>query len=203
MAAPFPRRRNQEPSQLPRMAKSHRGLGATRQSRGLDLGRNRLGTKSTDIAIRTGLAFPQFRTRPTLCYAPPGATFASFPGMPMRRREFISAIGGAAVTWPLATRAQQAVPVIGFLSSRSPSDSTVLVDAFRQGLHEAGYDEGQGVAVVYRWAEGQYDRLPTLAAELVHWPVAVLVATGGGHSALAAKSASSTIPIVFTVGGQN
>ena len=119
----------------------------------------------------------------------------------MRRREFISAIGGAAVTWPLATRAQQAVPVIGFLSSRSPSNSTVLVDAFRQGLHEAGYDEGQGVAVVYRWAEGQYDRLPTLAAELVHWPVAVLVATGGGHSALAAKSASSTIPIVFTVAG--
>ena len=119
----------------------------------------------------------------------------------MRRREFISAIGGAAVTWPVATRAQQAMPVIGFLSSRSPSDSTDLVDAFRNGLREAGYDEGQGVAVVYRWAEGQYDRLPTLAAELVHWPVAVLVTTGGAPSAQAAKAATSTVPIVFVSGG--
>ena len=92
------------------------------------------------------------------------------------------------------------MPVIGFLSIRSPSDSTVLVDAFRKGLSETGYIEGQNVAIEYRWAEGPYDRLPALAAELVHWPVAVLVATGGEHSALAAKAASSTIPIVFTVG---
>jgi putative ABC transport system substrate-binding protein len=93
------------------------------------------------------------------------------------------------------------MPVIGFLSSRSPGDSTTLVAAFRKGLSEAGYIEGQNIAIEYRWAEGQYDRLPALAAELVHRNVAVLVATGGEPSALAAKGATSAIPIVFTVGG--
>jgi putative ABC transport system substrate-binding protein len=93
------------------------------------------------------------------------------------------------------------MPVIGFMSSRSPGDSTDLVAAFRKGLSDTGYIEGQNVAIEYRWAEGQYDRLPALAAELVHRAVAVLVATGGEHSALAAKAATSTIPIVFTVAG--
>jgi putative ABC transport system substrate-binding protein len=120
----------------------------------------------------------------------------------MKRREFISAVGATAFAWPLAALAQQAsMPVIGFMSSRSPSDSTVLVDAFRKGLREVGYREGENIAIEYRWAEGQYSRLPALAAELVHRPVAVLVATGGEPSALAAKAATSAIPIVFTTGG--
>jgi putative ABC transport system substrate-binding protein len=117
----------------------------------------------------------------------------------MKRREFLGFFGGAAVSWPLTGHTQQTtLPVVGFLSSFSPDTSAYLVVAFRQGLSHAGYVEGQNVAIDYRWAEGQYDRLPALAAELVSRQVAVIVASGGDPSALAAKSATATIPIVFT-----
>jgi ABC-type uncharacterized transport system substrate-binding protein len=116
----------------------------------------------------------------------------------MRRREFVSLLGGAAAAWPIAARAQQpSVPVIGHLSSVSPNTYVDRLAAFRQGLKDAGYTEGQSVHIAFRWAEGQYARLPALAAELVQARAAVIVTTGGLPSALAAKSATATLPIVF------
>jgi len=119
----------------------------------------------------------------------------------LRRREFILTFGGAAV-WPLAARAQQlAMRVIGFMSARSPEDTVRELEAFHKGLGEGGFVNGRNVNVEYRWARGDYGRLPTLAAELVQRHVTVLVATGGDPSALAAKEATATIPVVFTMGG--
>src|SRR5882724_9809184 len=116
----------------------------------------------------------------------------------MKRREFITLLGGAA-TWPLMALAQQApAPLIGFLSSRSPGESAGVVAAFRQGLREGGFVEGQNLSIAFRWAEGRYDRLPALAAELVDLRVAVLATAGGAPSAFAAKAATQAIPIVFS-----
>jgi putative tryptophan/tyrosine transport system substrate-binding protein len=118
----------------------------------------------------------------------------------LKRRELISLLGGAAVSWPLVSRAQQPViPVVGFLSGRSPAESAGVVAAFRKGLSDTGYAESENVSIDFRWAEGQSERLPALASELVHRPVDVIAALG--ESGPAAKAATTTIPIVFGIGG--
>ena len=120
----------------------------------------------------------------------------------MRRREFLGFVGGAAVTWPLTARAQQApMPVIGYYSARSAESDVPMVAAFRQGLKETGYLEGKNVAIEFRWGGGEYDRARKLADELVNKQVSIIVTSGGELSAKAAVEATATIPIVFNVGG--
>ena len=120
----------------------------------------------------------------------------------MRRRKFIAFVGGAAVAWPLAARAQQpTIPVIGFIGAESPEPYAERLNAFRVGLKEIGFVEGQNVAVEYRWAERQYSRFPDLAAQLVQLQVSVIAATGGEPAPQSAEAATQTIPIVFTANG--
>lgn len=116
----------------------------------------------------------------------------------MLRRQFFRALGGAVVGWPAATWARSRKPLIGFLSSRSPGESATVVAAFRAGLGEAGFVEGRNAAIAFRWAEGHYDRLPGLTTELIALPVDAIFAAGGPPSAIAAKNATATIPVVFS-----
>jgi putative tryptophan/tyrosine transport system substrate-binding protein len=118
----------------------------------------------------------------------------------LKRREFMSLLAAAAIARSIGVRAEQSMPVIGLLSVFSPAEAEFLVAAFRQGLEESGYVEGRNIAIEYRWAETQYDRLPGLVADLVGHHVSVIAATGGGVSARAAKAATATIPIVFVAG---
>ena len=118
----------------------------------------------------------------------------------MRRREFIALLGGAASAWPLAARTQQpAMPIVGFLHARAPETSVAQVEAFRRALAENGYVDGQNLSIEFRWARGQYDQLPAMAAELVRHPVDLLIG-GSEPAAIAAKAATSTIPIIFSIG---
>ncbi len=126
----------------------------------------------------------------------------------MQRRDFIRAVAissawplAAAASWPVVARAQTAKPVVGFMSGRAPEESAHLVAAFQQGLADSGFVDGQNVTIEFRWAEGDYDRLPGLAADLVNRKVAVLIGVGGDVSAVAAAKATTTIPVVFGMGG--